>query len=172
MAAAEGAAAAWDRALRSAFFRIWDTEVQIRALAWMEVGMVFRFSQVPAAGVTAAGTTRAEVGEAADRLSPGVAEEAALEQTEAQLKERSLHSLVLIHSLPAVTVETVQAVEVEELCWSRRQMRWTGKPAAVATAVAVAAEPAPARMIFRTPCKEVWGAQEEEVAAAASTNRE
>ncbi len=61
-------------------------------------------------------------------------------------------------SLPAVTVEMAQGVEVEELSPLRRQMTWTGKPAAVATAVAVAAEPAPAGLIFGTAYKEVWGA--------------
>ncbi len=89
-------------------------EVQIRTLAWMEMGMVFRSSQAPAAGVTAAGATRAEAEEGADCLFRGVAEGAALEQTEAQLKERSLHLLVLVPSLPAVTVEMAQAAEVEE----------------------------------------------------------
>ncbi len=61
-------------------------------------------------------------------------------------------------SLPAVTVEMAQAAEVGELSPLRRQMTWTGKPAAVATAVVVAAEPAPERMIFRTPYKEVSAA--------------
>jgi hypothetical protein len=140
-------------------------EVQIRALAWMEMGMVFRLPQPPAAGVTAAGATRAEAAEGADRPR-GVAEGAALEQTEAHLKDRSLRLSILPMSvkslmrlsLPAVTEEMARAAEVEELSPLRWQMRWTGKPAAVATAVAVAAEPAPERLIFRTPYKEVLGA--------------
>src|SRR6185437_8708027 len=97
-------------------------EVQIRTLAWMEMGMVSRSPQPPGAGVTAAGTTRAEAAEGADCL-PGVAEGAALEQTEAHLKDRYLHVSVLPlsvrslmrFSLPAVTVGMAQAAEVEEL---------------------------------------------------------
>ncbi len=113
MAAAAEAVAAWDLALRSALLRIWDMEVQIRALAWMETAMVFRSPRAPAAGVTAAGATRAEAAEGADRPR-GVAAGAAPEQTEAHLKEWWLNSSVLIPSLPAAMVEMAQAAEVEE----------------------------------------------------------
>jgi hypothetical protein len=104
-----------------------------------------------------------------------VAEGAALDRAGSKLKEislraseqssvhpsllaASLSALMMLPSLPAVTVEMAQAAEGRELSPLRRQMRWTGKPAAVATAVAVAAEPAPGLLILRTPYKEVSGA--------------
>jgi hypothetical protein len=99
-----------------------------------------------------------------------VAGGAALEKAEARLKERFLHSSALVPSLLAVTVEMAQAAEVEELSPLRRQMAWTGTPAAVATAVAVAAEPAPERPMLRTPYKAVWGAWAAAAVAAALTN--
>jgi hypothetical protein len=151
-------------------------EAPIRALAWMEMAMVFRLSQAPAPGVTAAAAMRAEVAEEADRFFRGVVEGAALEQTAFRLRDRSLHTSVLVASLPPVTVvssfpavavmsslpavpvATVQAAEVQELSLLGLQMKSTGKPATVATAVAVAAEPAPERLIFSTPYKEVSGA--------------
>ncbi len=60
-------------------------------------------------------------------------------------------------SLPAGGAEMAQAAEVGELSSLIRQMAWTGRPAALATAVAAAAEPAPEDMMIRTPYKEVRG---------------